>query len=200
MNGYSPFFLGGVEIICGPMFSGKTEELIRRVRLAQIARQKVQVFKSVLEDRYGQKDVVSHSNATIQAIPVEQAWDILNKLKDSTRVVGIDEVHLFDDSILGITTKFVKRGLRVICAGLDQNVLGVPYNSTAQLLALADEVDKVQAVCSICGSPASKTYCSFDESQQVVLGDKASVLPGQNREDMELFEARCNTHYYDTVS
>lgn len=182
---------GSIEVICGPMFSGKTEELIRRVKRAQIARQKIQIFKPALDDRYHESDVVSHSSLTVQATAVKGSIDILKNLLDSTRIVAIDEVQFFDETILKVISKLARRGIRVICAGLDQDYRGIPFGPLPELLAMADKVDKVQAVCTVCGLPATKTYRK-DNSH------KDQVLVGET----DLYEARCRMHcdYFDEGS
>jgi thymidine kinase len=176
---------GIVEVICGPMFSGKTEELIRRVRRAQIARQKVQIFKPAIDDRYHETNVVSHSSLSIEAQPVTRSMEILSKLFDSTRVVAIDEVQFFDEDIVIVIKKLARRGIRVICAGLDQDYTGSPFGPMAEILCRADSVDKIQAVCTVCGSPASKTFRKKAEecSDQVLVGET------------DLYEARCRSHW-----
>ena len=176
---------GVVEVVCGPMFSGKTEELIRRVRRAQIARQKVQIFKPAIDDRYHETDVVSHSSLSIQATPVQKSTDILMSLYDSTRVVAIDEVQFFDKDIILVIKKLARRGIRVICAGLDQDYTGNPFGPMAELLCMADSVDKIQAVCTVCGTPASKTYRKNPDkcADQVLVGET------------DLYEARCRSHW-----
>lgn len=181
---FSPFLNGSIEVVCGPMFSGKTEELIRRVRRAQIARQKVQIFKPAIDNRYHDSDVVSHSSLSCEATPVGSSLEILQKLFDSTRVVAIDEVQFFDNSILKVINKLAKRGIRVICAGLDQDYTGAPFGPIPELLAMADRVDKIQAICTVCGSPASKTYRkNADTKDQVLVGES------------DLYEARCRAHF-----
>ncbi|MCR9203454.1 MAG: thymidine kinase [Halobacteriovoraceae bacterium] len=177
--------LGLVEVVCGPMFSGKTEELIRRVRRAQIARQKVQIFKPAIDDRYHESDVVSHSSLSISGQPVKSSLDILSQLYDSTRVVGIDEVQFFDEDIIPVIKKLARRGIRVICAGLDQDFKGNSFGPLPELLCMADRVDKIQAICTVCGAPASKTYRknSDEFTDQVVVGES------------ERYEARCRTHW-----
>jgi thymidine kinase len=176
---------GAVEVVCGPMFSGKTEELIRRVRRAQIARQKVQIFKPAIDDRYHETKVVSHSSLSIDAVAVNGSLDILAKVFDSTRVVAIDEVQFFDHDIIPIIKKLARRGIRVICAGLDQDYTGSPFGPMAELLCMADNVDKIQAVCTVCGTPASKTYRKNPEdcNDQVLVGET------------DLYEARCRSHW-----
>jgi len=175
---------GGIEVICGPMFSGKTEELIRRVKRAQIARQKVQIFKPVIDDRYHKTDVVSHSSQAIEATPVTDALEILQKVFDSTRIVAIDEVQFFDVTILKVIAKLARRGIRVITAGLDQDFRGEPFGPMPQLLSIADDVMKVAAICTVCGAPASKTYRKPSQN-------KDQVLVGET----DIYEARCRSHF-----
>lgn len=175
---------GGIEIICGPMFSGKTEELIRRVRRAQIARQKIQIFKPTIDNRYHESDVVSHSSQTVEAEAVHGPIDILSRLYDSTRIVAIDEVQFFDETIVDVVAKLARRGLRVICAGLDQDYRGRPFGPIPNLLAIADHVTKVHAICTVCGAPATKTYRRPGSS-------KDRVLVGES----DIYEARCRTHF-----
>ena len=187
MSGISfggPFFAGSIEVVCGPMFSGKTEELIRRVRRSQIARQKVQIFKPSIDDRFHQSDVVSHSAQSIEAVPVKNSLEILNKVYDSTRVVAIDEIQFFDEMIIKVVSKLARRGCRVICAGLDQDSNGRPFGSIPDLLAISDSVDKVQAVCTVCGAPATK-------SVRVDNSKKGQVVVGHS----DIYEARCRTHF-----
>ena len=180
------YFHGSIEVVCGPMFSGKTEELIRRVKRAQIAKQRVQIFKPAIDVRYDVEDVVSHSFQAIKSEPVESAVDILLKLKDSTRVVAIDEVQFFDENIITVVTKLAARGYRVICAGLDLDFRAQPFGPMPTLLAVADEVMKIHAICTICGAPATRSQRLSDQKQKVLLGEKES------------YEARCRGHYqYD---
>jgi thymidine kinase len=175
---------GIIEVICGPMFSGKTEELIRRVRRAQIARLKVQIFKPLIDNRYHKTDVVSHSSQKMEAVPVKDAMELLSKILDSTRVVAIDEVQFFDDTILKVAAKLARQGRRVICGGLDQDFTGKPFGPMPQLLAMADSVLKVQAICTVCGAPATKTFRKDSgRKEQVVVGEA------------NLYEARCRTHF-----
>ncbi len=175
---------GGIEVICGPMFSGKTEELIRRVKRLQIARQKVQIFKPVIDDRYHKTDVVSHSSMAIEATPVETAIDILQNVFDSTRVVAIDEVQFFDETIIKVIQKLARRGIRVICAGLDQDYKGEAFGPMPVLLCIADEVLKVHAICTVCGAPATKSYRKPSRN-------KDQVLVGES----DMYEARCRSHF-----
>ncbi len=175
---------GGIEVVCGPMFSGKTEELIRRVKRAQIARQKVQIFKPSIDDRYHATDVVSHSSQAIEATPVKDALDILQKVFDSTRIVAIDEVQFFDATITKVVQKLARRGIRVICAGLDQDSRGEPFGPMPQLLCIADDVMKIQAICTVCGAPATKSF-------RKPTKNKDQVLVGES----DMYEARCRSHF-----
>ena len=186
MVGYQQGHLmsGNIEVVCGPMFSGKTEELIRRVRRAQIARQKVQIFKPSIDDRYHESNVVSHNSLEVSAEAVNSSIDILKRLYDSTRVVAIDEIQFFDEHIIMVIKKLAKRGIRVICAGLDQDFRGQPFGPIPQLLCMADRVDKIHAICTVCGSPASKTFRKpMENEDQVLVGES------------DLYEARCRGHW-----
>lgn len=181
--GAMPNFSGSIEVVCGPMFSGKTEELIRRVKRAQIARQKVQIFKPALDNRYHESEVVSHSLISIEATAINSAVEILHRVFDSTRVVAIDEVQFFDESISIVVEKLARRGIRVILAGLDQDYMGRPFGPMAALLSIADTVDKIHAICTVCGAGASKTFRKNPkESEQVLVGES------------DLYEARCRAH------
>lgn len=177
------YFHGSIEVVCGPMFSGKTEELIRRVKRAQIAKQRVQIFKPAIDVRYDVEDVVSHSSQVIKSEPVENAVDILIRLKDSTRVVAIDEVQFFDDNIITVVTKLAARGYRVICAGLDLDFRAQPFGPMPTLLALADEVMKIHAICTVCGAPATRSQRLSAVKERVLLGET------------DAYEARCRGHY-----
>ncbi len=181
--------IGSIEVICGSMFCGKTEELIRRLRRAEIARQKVQVFKPIIDDRYQVSEVASHSGTSIKAIPIDNSSEILLKLHPDTTVVGIDEVQFFDNDILNVIQKLVKDGKRVICAGLDTNFRGEPFGVIPTLMAIAEHVDKLQAICMVCGGPASRT-------QRLVNGEPAFyedplIIVGAS----EMYEARCRAHH-----
>jgi thymidine kinase len=168
------------------MFSGKTEELIRRVKRAQIAKQRVQIFKPSIDVRYDVEDVVSHSSQAIKSEPVESAVDILLRLKDSTRVVAIDEVQFFDENIITVVTKLAARGYRVICAGLDLDYRAQPFGPMPTLLALADEVMKIHSICTVCGAPATRSQRLNASKERVLLGET------------DAYEARCRGHYqYD---
>ena len=179
-----PFHAGSIEVVCGPMFSGKTEELIRRVKRAQIAKQKVQIFKPQIDNRYHASDIVSHSAQATPAIPVKDSLEILRRVLDSTRIVAIDEVQFFDPMIVKVVSKLACRGCRVICAGLDQDYMGQPFGPMPHLLAIADQVDKVHAICTVCGHPATKTFRKQSEvTEQVLVGES------------DVYEARCRLHF-----
>jgi len=180
---------GSIEVVCGSMFSGKTDELIRRMRRAVIARQKVQVFKPAIDVRYAVEKVTSHAGADFDATPVGIAADILAKLDPDTTVVGVDEAQFFDNGILEITSRMAERGIRVLVAGLDQDFRGEPFGPMPMLMAQAERVDKLQAICMVCGEMASRT-------QRLVNGkparyDDPVVIVGAS----ELYEARCRQHH-----
>jgi thymidine kinase len=171
---------GFIEVICGSMFSGKTEELLRRLKRAQIARQKIQVFKPAIDNRYSADHVQSHDAGKILSRPVEKGRDILKLMDDNTRVVGIDEAQFFDDSVVDVAQKLAFRGLRVICAGLDMDFRGQPFGPMPRLLAVAEQVTKLQAVCMVCGGPASRSQrVAGPRTEQVAVGAK------------DMYEARC---------
>ncbi len=176
---------GWIEVICGSMFSGKTEELIRRVRRAQIARQKVQVFKHSLDVRYAPREVASHNGLQLEATPVENSAQIRNLIEPDTTVVAIDEGQFFDEGIIPLCEELADRGLRVIVAGLDLDFRGEPFGPMPQLMARAERVDKLQAICVVCGGPASRT-------QRLINGQPAAyddpiILVGAE----EVYQARC---------
>jgi thymidine kinase len=181
--------VGVVEVITGSMFCGKTDELIRRLRRATIARQKVQVFKPAVDIRYTAEKVTSHAGADYDAIPIRKASDILPHLEADTTVVGIDEAQFFDNEIIEIVQKLADRNIRVIIAGLDMDFRGEPFGPMPLLMALAERVDKLQAICMVCGEPASRT-------QRLVNGRPANyndpiVIVGAS----EMYEARCRKHH-----
>jgi thymidine kinase len=175
---------GWVEVVCGCMFSGKTEELIRRMKRAQIARQKLQIFKPEIDDRYGKEYVASHNANRIESVPVANALEILERLDDSTRIVGIDEAQFFDSSLVEVVERLANRGIRVVVAGLDMDYRGKPFGPMPQLLAIAEQVTKLSAICVVCGSPATR-------SQRVTL-DEGQVLVGAH----DSYEARCRAHHH----
>ena len=176
---------GRVELICGSMFSGKTEELIRRLRRAVIAKQKVQVFKPLMDTRYHEGQVTSHNGMGFEAKPVDSAGDILEDLAPDTTVVAIDEVQFFDPAVIGICDLLAGQGKRVICAGLDTDFRGVPFGPMPDLLARAELVDKLHAICVVCGEEASRTQRLIDG--QPARFDDPVVLVGA----AEVYEARC---------
>jgi thymidine kinase len=180
---------GSVEVICGSMFSGKTDELIRRLRRATIARQYVQVFKPAIDMRYAVEKVTSHAGSDFAAIPVETAGDIRKRLAKEATVVAIDEAQFFDDDVIEVVEELAAKKIRVIVAGLDTDFRGEPFGPMPILMALAEHVDKVQAICMVCGEPASRT-------QRLVNGkparyDDPVVIVGA----AEMYEARCRIHH-----
>ncbi len=176
---------GHIEVICGSMFSGKTEEMIRRVRRAQIARQKVQVFKPNLDTRYAIERITSHNGVKIKAVNVERAEDILSQAQPNADVIAIDEAQFFGQGITTVCQTLAERGARVIVAGLDMDFRGEPFGPIPQLLAQAEKVHKLRAICVVCGRRAS-------HSQRLINGQPAAhddpvILVGAK----EVYEARC---------
>jgi thymidine kinase len=185
----SPQIHGHVEVICGSMFSGKTDELIRRLRRATIARQHLQVFKPAIDVRYAVEKVTSHAGNEFHAIPTERSADILARLDEETTVVAVDEAQFFDEGIIAVVDELAKRNIRVIVAGLDTDFRGEPFGPMPELMARAEHVDKLQAICMVCGEPASRT-------QRLVNGKPAHfndpiVIVGA----AEMYEARCRLHH-----
>lgn len=180
---------GLIEVVTGSMFSGKTDELIRRLRRATIARQKVQVFKPVIDKRYHVDKVASHAGTVFSALPVNCSADIYKVLDADTSVVGIDEAQFFDEGIVEVAQTLADRGVRVLVAGLDTDFRGEPFGVMPTFLAIAEQVDKLQAICMVCGEAASRT-------QRLVNGKPARyndpvVIVGAS----EMYEARCRTHH-----
>lgn len=180
---------GTVEVVCGSMFSGKTEELIRRLRRATIARQKVQVFKPAIDNRYNSEKVASHAGSAFDALPIQKSRDILANLEADTTVVGVDEAQFFDGEIVDVVQQLAARNIRVIVAGLDLDFRGEPFGSMPLLMAVAERVDKLQAICVVCGEAACRT-------QRLVNGKPAHyhdpvVIVGA----AEMYEARCRQHH-----
>ncbi len=180
---------GSVEVIVGSMFSGKTDELIRRLRRATIARQNVQVFKPAIDRRYAETKVTSHAGNDYDAKPIESSANILKNLKPETTVVAIDEAQFFDPDLITIVRELADEGLRVIVAGLDTDFRGEPFGPMPYLMAQAEHVDKLHAICMVCGEEASRT-------QRLVNGRPAHyndpvVIVGAS----ELYEARCRKHH-----
>src|SRR5258706_3863889 len=169
--------MGQIEVICGPMFSGKTEELIRRLKRAVIARRKVQVFKPRVDSRYDPEAVVSHSQQKFHSTVVEKPGEILDKLVQDVEVVGIDEVQFLGPEIVPIVKALADRGLRVIVAGLDQDYRGLPFEPMPQLLAEAEYVTKELAICVVCGAPAGRSQRIIPAEDRVVVGAAESYEP-----------------------
>jgi thymidine kinase len=180
---------GSIEVICGSMFSGKTDELIRRLVRATIAKQKVQVFKPAIDVRYAAEKVTSHAGSNYDAIPVEKAADIRTKFDKDTTVVGIDEAQFMDAEVVEVARELAERGVRVLVAGLDTDFRGEPFGFMPALMSEAEKVDKLHAICMVCGDDASRT-------QRLVNGkparyDDPVVIVGAS----ELYEARCRLHH-----
>ncbi len=180
---------GSIEVVCGSMFSGKTDELIRRLIRATIAKQKVQVFKPAIDIRYAVEKVTSHAGADFDAVPVEKATEILTKIDKDTTVVGVDEAQFFDPGIVEVCQQLAERGVRVLVAGLDMDFRGEPFGPMPILMSRAEHVDKLHAICMVCGDEASRT-------QRLVNGkparyDDPVVIVGAS----ELYEARCRVHH-----
>lgn len=180
---------GWVEVICGSMFSGKSEELIRRVRRAKYGKQSVAVFKPAIDDRYSEEHIVSHNGTSFTAYPISQSMEILDIVTDEVDVVGIDEAQFFDENITKVVDHLAKRGIRVIIAGLDTDFRGEPFGQMPKLMALAESVTKLNAICPVCGSPASRT-------QRLIDGKPASyddpvIMVGAS----ESYEPRCRHHH-----
>ena len=169
-------FGGSIEVICGSMFSGKTEELIRRLKRAQIARLNVEIFKPKTDVRYDETAVVSHDLNSIQSTPVENASTIL-LLGGNTQVVGIDEAQFFDDELPEVCNKLANKGIRVIVAGLDMDFLGKPFGPIPDIMAIAESVTKVYAVCVKCGNPALYSYRLVASEAKILLGEKDTYEP-----------------------
>ena len=180
---------GRIEVICGSMFCGKTEELIRRARRAIIAKQELQVFKPQIDDRYSIQHVTSHNGQNIEAQPIANSQQILNALTESTTVVAIDEVQFFDNGIVSVVELLAVRGIRVIIAGLDTDFRGEPFGSIPQLLCIAEEVTKLHAICVICGEEACRTQ-RLVNSKPARYDDPIILVGAQ-----EAYEARCREHH-----
>ena len=175
----TPEGTGWVEVICGSMFSGKTEELISRLRREVYARKSVQVFKPATDDRYAEDAVVSHSDLSMPCVAVERAREIVGRVADGVTVIGIDEAQFFGPELVDVVTELADSGLRVVCAGLDQDFLGQPFDPMPQLLAVAEFITKKLAVCVRCGNPANRSQRMSASEQRVVVGAHDS------------YEARC---------
>ncbi|HEV7860944.1 MAG TPA: thymidine kinase [Pyrinomonadaceae bacterium] len=172
-------FPGWIEVIAGSMFSGKSEELIRRLRRARIARQKVQVFKPKIDTRFSHSHIVSHSEMRHESVTVESAAELLTRIEPGTEVVGIDEAQFFDNDLIEVANQLATRGLRVIIAGLDQDYTGRPFEPMPQLLAIAEYITKTHAICVRCGQPANYSQRTFESEERVAVGAGG------------MYEARC---------
>jgi thymidine kinase len=170
---------GWIEVIAGSMFSGKSEELIRRLRRAKIARQKVQVFKPDIDSRYSQDHIVSHSEMRHESANIRSAAEVMAKVEADTEVVGIDEGQFFDNELVNVANQLALRGVRVIIAGLDQDYTGKPWEPMPQLLAVAEYITKTHAICMKCGQPANYSQRTFDSEERVAVGAGG------------MYEARC---------
>lgn len=178
---------GWIEVVVGGMYSGKTEELIRRLRRADFARLNVQVFKPQVDDRYHAENVTSHNMDSINSVPVEEAQEILELVKDNTQVVGIDEGQFFDHALVDVCQQLAERGIRVIVAGLDTDWQAKPFEPMPSLMAIAENVTKQHAVCVMCGQTASRTQRVAMLEGQVVVGSHG------------IYEARCREHFRPEV-
>lgn len=167
---------GWIEVVCGSMFSGKTEELIRRLKRARIAQQKVMIFKPQTDKRYDESKVVSHDDNRIPSTPVAEARDILN-LIEAVDVVAIDEAQFFDDDLVNVSEELANKGIRVIIAGLDLDFLGKPFGPIPKLLAVAEYITKVHAICISCGDLAHNSFRTVEDESLIVIGEKDAYLP-----------------------
>lgn len=170
---------GHIEVIVGSMFSGKTEELIRLLRRAQFARQEIQAFKPRIDNRYSEDHVASHNQTLFPSTVIERAAEIYRHLRPSTQVIGIDEGQFFDDELVDVANDLAHRGLRVIIAGLDTDWKGDPFHPMPELMAIAETVKKLHAVCVVCGQPASRTQRLVKSAESILIGDAT------------VYEARC---------
>jgi len=175
---------GWLEVITGSMFSGKSEELIRRLRRAQIARQKVQIFKPAIDNRFSEAEIVSHSEMKIPSTNVANSRELFERVADDTEVVGIDEGQFFDAELVAVCGRLANAGKRVIVAGLDQDYLGKPFEPMPQLLATAEYITKTLAICMVCGGPANHTQRLVASKERVLVGASGT------------YEARCR-HCFD---
>jgi thymidine kinase len=171
-----PSRVGWIEVICGSMFSGKTEELIRRLNRARIAKQKVEIFKPEMDTRFSEVQIVTHDAHAIQSTPVQSASQILLMIND-VDVVGIDEAQFFDSEITSVCNTMANNGIRVLVAGLDMDYMGVPFGPMPSLMASAEYITKLQAVCMSCGDLANYSYRIIKDEQQILLGEKDIYEP-----------------------
>lgn len=186
---YEQYHSGWIECITGSMFSGKSEELIRRVRRGLFAKQKVIVFKPSIDNRYSDLEVVSHNGNKVEAVNVKHSSEIMDHVKSDHDIIAIDEIQFFDNDVVGVATQLAEEGYRVITAGLDMDFRGVPFEPVPEIMAVAEHVTKLQAVCSVCGAPSSRT-------QRLINGEPARfddpiILVGAK----ESYEPRCREHH-----
>ena len=186
---YQRFNDGFIETICGCMFAGKTEELIRRINVLKIAKKEIFVFKPRIDDRYSSNKIASHDGSTFDSIVIDKASDIYKYVKDSTEVVAIDEVQFFDDNIVRVCNDLADKGIRVMANGLDTDFRGEPFGPMPKLICTSEFVTKLTAICNVCGNPATRT-------QRIINGEPASyndpiILVGAS----ESYEARCRKHH-----
>ena len=177
---------GRIEVVCGPMFSGKSEELLRRLKRADIAKRKYQLFKPAVDDRYSKNEVVSHSGRKLNCIALANPYEIIEKVDEDTKIVAIDEAQFFDLRLIATILELTEDGKRVIIAGLDMDSRGVPFGPMPQLLAMAEEITKLTAVCESCGDPATHSYRISRDDTQVLVGASGD------------YEARCRNHWKGT--
>tara|TARA_B100000131_G_scaffold313816_1_gene349728 strand:- start:2579 stop:3166 length:588 start_codon:yes stop_codon:yes gene_type:complete len=168
---------GYIEVICGSMFSGKTEELLRRIKRAEFAKLNTKIFKPSVDIRYCAKDIVSHNKRSIKSIIINNPQEIFEHVTDDTDLVAIDEAQFFDESLVYICNELANKGLRVIIAGLDMDFQGNPFGSIPQLLAIAEHVTKVNAICIDCGENASFSFRKSEETDQIKIGEKEEYAP-----------------------
>ncbi|MCY8524915.1 thymidine kinase [Bacillus atrophaeus] len=180
---------GWLELICGSMFSGKSEELIRRVKRATYAKQEVRVFKPAIDNRYSEEAVVSHNGTSMTSHVIAAPAEIWNHISETTDVIAVDEVQFFDRMIIEVLSSLADKGYRVIAAGLDMDFRGEPFGVVPDLMAMAETVTKLQAVCSVCGSPASRTQRLINDKPASY--DDPIILVGAS----ESYEARCRHHH-----
>lgn len=174
---------GHIEVIVGSMFSGKTEELIRVLRRAQFAKQEIQVFKPRIDDRYSRDHIASHDKSVLPSTVIDRADEIYRHLRPRTQVIGIDEGQFFDEELIDVANDLAQRGLRVVIAGLDLDWKGEPFHPMPELMAIAETVKKLRAVCVVCGAPASRTQRLVNNSDSVLVGDRSA------------YESRCRHCY-----
>ncbi len=180
---------GWIEVVCGSMFSGKTEELIRRLRRAEIARLRIQVFKPSVDVRYAKTAITSHNGLKLNATAVEDSHELRERVDAGSDLVAIDEVQFFDMGLIPLCTELAEQGKRVICAGLDMDFRGEPFGPIPQLLAIAENVEKLQAICVVCGHAASRTQRLID-GKPACYEDPVMLIGAR-----EVYEARCRLHH-----